>query len=154
MGLLFLGLFLKLRTDWSPLLLWLFAGFFIVILAVYDWRHKILPDKFIYLFIVTGVLSIFKNFNIWSLWPALFLFLLYLVSRGRWMGLGDAKFMLGAGLLLSWPLALYALAISFWVGALVGLALLFLTKSYSLKSELPFGPFLALGTLVALFLIK
>ena len=157
MGLLFLFVYLKwagalsAQAGWWVLAWWLWMVFLMVILAVYDLKHKILPDKYNYLFIISGAFNIFGNFSFWSLAPALFLFGLWFFSSGRWMGLGDAKFMVASGLFLSWPGSLTALLVAFWTGALGGLALLAAGRVGSLKSEIAFGPFLALGTLVSFF---
>ena len=103
---------------------------------------------------------------------ALPLFLLWLFSRGAWFGLGDAKLMLGIGFLLGFSRGAAALLISFWIGAAVGVALLlwswFLaygaprffgssrlfrkSNHFTMKSELPFAPFLLVGLFAVFFL--
>ena len=81
-----------------------------------------------------------------------FLALMWLISHGRWMGLGDAKLSLGIGWLLGLFKGILALLLSFWTGALVSIFLLFFfKKEYNLKSRIPFGPFLVLGTIIAFF---
>ncbi len=162
MGALFLFFFLKWSASYNtfsslPILgWWLVVGFFLVVLAVYDIRHRILPDAFSYFFLVValGGNILFRMPApaplVLSLVPALFLFLLNVVSRGRWMGLGDAKLMAGGGLFLGYPGSVSALFFAFWLGSFFGLALVFL-RNYSLKSEIPFGPFLILGMLGAFF---
>lgn len=75
-------------------------------------------------------------------------FLLWLLSRGRLMGLGDVKFMIFAGFALGWPNIVVALLLAFWLGALVALPLLILGKK-SLGSRLPFGTFLAVAVVIA-----
>ncbi|MDP3784957.1 MAG: prepilin peptidase [bacterium] len=161
-GFLFLFFFLKWRgsygtfADWPILAWWLLLGFFLVVLAAYDIRHHILPDAFSYLFIALAFAGdiffkqITPTFFLLSFLPALFLLLLHLASQGRWMGLGDAKLMAGGGLFLGFPAILSALFFAFWLGSLFGLALIVL-KKYSFKSEMPFGPFLILGMLLAFF---
>jgi len=74
-----------------------------------------------------------------------------LVSKGRWMGVGDIKLAFLIGLLLGWPNTLLALFLAFLIGAIIGLGLIILKKK-TIKSELPFGPFLILGIYLALFL--
>jgi len=54
------------------------------------------------------------------------------------------------GLFLGWPKILVALFLAFFIGAIVGVALIILAKK-NLKSEIPFGPFLVSGTFLALF---
>lgn len=104
---------------------------------------------------------------------ALPLFLIWLISGGRAMGFGDVKLMLGIGWLLGIAAGFSALTFAFWIGATVSLALLArerLWKSSSLKADeqhtikvvdnstrltlksaVPFGPFLILGWLIVFF---
>jgi len=162
-GLIFLGSFWRAGFFFSPLVIvdWVIFGLLIII-TVYDWRHKIIPDHFVYAFIVIALLP-----SVWlgmagpgalvGLALGAFFWLLWLASRGRWLGLGDAKLALGLGLFLGFPAALSAVTLAFWSGALVGLALLGISvlsrtrKSYNMKSEVPFAPFLFLGALLVYF---
>ncbi len=81
----------------------------------------------------------------------LFFFLaIVLVSRGKWMGLGDVKLAFLMGLFLGFPNILIALFFAFLIGAIIGVGLI-LAKRKTLKSEVPFGPFLVTGTFIALF---
>lgn len=92
-----------------------------------------------------------------------FFLALVLFSRGKWMGMGDVKLALLMGLILGWPHISAALFFAFMFGAIVGLVLigsgslasflevkLPLRRRYSLKSQIPFGPFLIIGTFIAL----
>jgi leader peptidase (prepilin peptidase)/N-methyltransferase len=54
------------------------------------------------------------------------------------------------GLFLGWPNILVALFFSFLIGAIIGTGLIILGKK-TLKSEVPFGPFLVTGTFISLF---
>ena len=74
------------------------------------------------------------------------------------MGLGDAKLSLGIGWLLGTAQGVSALLVAFWLGTIVGLLLIGISKIralflpgkyFTLKSEIPFGPFLAFGALIA-----
>lgn len=138
----------------------------LVVLSVYDWRHKIIPDDFVYLFtIMSFVLLFFETGGAFSLHvPTLSQVLagpvlalpfagLWFISKGRWIGFGDAKLALGMGFLLGMGGGLAAVLIAFWIGAIVGVVLLLLKKyGFTMKSEIPFAPFLVLGTLVSFFL--
>jgi leader peptidase (prepilin peptidase)/N-methyltransferase len=73
----------------------------------------------------------------------------WLISSGRWMGLGDAKLALGIGWFLGFSLALSALVLAFWIGAVIGISLVLFSKKYKMKSEIPFAPYLVLGALLA-----
>jgi leader peptidase (prepilin peptidase) / N-methyltransferase len=79
-----------------------------------------------------------------------FFFLLVAVSKEKWMGYGDALLAILLGLILGWPQILLALFLAFATGAIYGIILIILKKK-SIKSQLPFAPFLVLGTLVAIF---
>jgi leader peptidase (prepilin peptidase)/N-methyltransferase len=68
----------------------------------------------------------------------------------RGMGMGDVKLAGVMGLYLGKAVA-PALLIGFAVGALYGLALIARHGSVARKQAVPFGPFLALGGIVALF---
>ena len=47
---------------------------------------------------------------------------------------------------------LSAVALAFWIGAIVGVVLVILGKVRGFKAEIPFAPFLALGTFLAFLL--
>jgi leader peptidase (prepilin peptidase)/N-methyltransferase len=67
-------------------------------------------------------------------------------SRGKWMGLGDAKLIVGLGFFLGYPIALSMPILAFWLGTIPAILLLLFRKGITMKSEIPFGPFLALAT--------
>ncbi len=79
-----------------------------------------------------------------------FFLAIFLVSKGRWMGFGDVKLAFFMGLGLGLQNVLVALFLAFLLGAIIGVFLMLL-KSKNLKSEVPFAPFLLIGTFVALF---
>ncbi len=83
-----------------------------------------------------------------ALVPAAFFALLVGGSGGKWMGGGDIRLAALVGLLLTWQQSLVAFIISFVLGALVGLVLMAQGKA-SRKTALPYAPFLALGTFLA-----
>jgi leader peptidase (prepilin peptidase)/N-methyltransferase len=137
-----------------------------VVITIYDSRHKIIPDTLsysalflalIYRFIQTGSSPLD-----WMTGPILFGFFafIWLVSRGRAMGLGDAKLALSVGLLLGASNGFSAFVLAFVIGSVVSLiymALAFVfqplfngTKKLTMKSEIPFAPFLILGAWIAL----
>ena len=78
----------------------------------------------------------------------------WLISSGKWMGLGDAKLALGIGWLLGLSYALSGLVVAFWSGAIIGVTLVILSKNskiekMGMKSEIPFAPFLVFGAFLA-----
>ena len=141
----------------------------LLVIAVYDFKWKIIPDKIIYPAIVVVLIfnlfeiSKYQNITIF-LWPLLvaiiaflFLFLIFYFSKGRTMGLGDAKLAFLIGLFLSPLLAIAAFMLAFIIGAAFGIILIGLGKIFShykkwgMKSQISFGPFLVLGAFLAFF---
>lgn len=134
----------------------------LVVIFLFDLKHYIIPDVIIYpaiaaalLFRIAGVFIFGIRTNITSalisaVCASMFFFIIWLVSRGKWMGFGDVKLAFFMGLFLGWPNILVALFLAFLIGSLVGLVLISLAKK-KFKSEVPFGPFLIIGTLLALF---
>lgn len=159
---------LDLSQSLFIILVTLFAFIFslLIVISVYDLRHKIIPDKLVYAYALASLLSVFVNhtgtgpffmkapFMSLIIGPLLALpfALLWLVSKGKWMGLGDAKLILGIGWMLG-PLAgLAAVMLSFWIGTLVSVGiLLFSYKKIHMKTEIPFAPFLILSTMLVFF---
>lgn len=145
----------------------------LVMITVYDIRHTIIPDVPVFLLILLSFGKLFLingQFVIPSL-PSLLsgpaaalpLVFLWLISRGRWMGLGDAKLALGLGWYLGLLGALSMLIFSFWIGAIVSLLLMFFVRAVhdyrlfggvrqlTMKSEVAFGPFLIVAFFLVLF---
>lgn len=127
---------------------------FLIVIFVYDLKHYLIPDKVIYPAIGTALIYDLLVFDLGTFGAALsaaaFFAAIVLVSQGKWMGMGDVKFAFLMGLILGLPQTLVALFFAFLSGAIIGIGLI-LSRKKSLKSEVPFGPFLVAGTLVALF---
>lgn len=132
---------------------------FLVIIFVYDFKHYIIPDKviypaigivFLYQMIFNFQTPAFFNLILSGLAAAGFFLAIVLISRGKWMGLGDVKLAFLMGLLLGFPNILVALFLAFSIGAIIGTGLIIKGRK-TLKSEVPFGPFLVIGTFLALF---
>lgn len=81
---------------------------------------------------------------------AVFFGLLILVTRGRGMGFGDLKLAAALGAVFGWADILLVVALSFIIGSLFSLPSL-IFKKRGLKSLLPFGPFLAIASVVVFF---
>ena len=157
--------FLLLISPLTFLTKTLFYGYLLsllVVISVYDLKHGIIPDQFSYLFgIMSFLLLFFETGNIiMAHVPTVFQILagpliaapfafFWWVSKGRWMGFGDAKLAIGMGFLLGVSGGITALMIAFWSGAIVSLILLLLKKyKFTMRSEIPFAPFLVLATCV------
>lgn len=66
------------------------------------------------------------------------------------MGLGDVKMMLGVGALLGWKLTVVAIFIAAFSGAVIGIAMILKQKDRSLQTQIPFGIFLGIGSIMAI----
>ncbi|MBI2450407.1 MAG: prepilin peptidase [Candidatus Nealsonbacteria bacterium] len=140
----------------------LISGFatipFLVIIFVYDLKHYIIPDKMVYPAIGIALIYDFLRSDLprrsdlfaSAFGAAAFFTAIVLLSRGKWMGAGDIKLAFLMGLMLGYPNILVALFLAFFIGAIMGAGLIILGKK-TMKSEVPFGPFLVLGTFIALF---
>lgn len=160
----------------ATLFLWILFSILMVILF-YDIRHKIIPNELSFIF---GLLSFgslfffgfsadvytFIGFNI----PTLSFFLggivvplpfilLWIISKGRWIGLGDPKLMVGMGFLFGVSQGFSSVFLSFWIGALFAFCIAIINfifkkrllrsaKASIMKEEMPFAPFLILATLI------
>lgn len=147
------------------LALWLAALTMLVILFVYDLKWFLLPDKIVFPLVIVAIVIDIALLNVVGtidLTPALIslaasvsilsgLYLvLWLVSKGQWVGFGDVKLGVALGLLIAdWRLALLTLFLANLIGTLVVLPGL-LTKKLSRKTQVPFGPFLIVGFLISL----
>lgn len=74
----------------------------------------------------------------------------YWISKGLWLGLGDLIIGVFMGLILGWEKMLLALLISYVLGSVVGIAMIIKHKA-NMKTALPLGPFLVIGTVIAFF---
>lgn len=148
----------------------------LLVIFVSDLKTQIIPDSMIIVGTIASVVSIIINYQL-SIptlgWTALdginqlfiihyllpyflsaigastFFFLLWLVTHGRGMGFGDVKLVFFLGLLCGYPGIIYVLYIAFLTGAIVGVILI-ISHNKTLKSKIAFGPFLVLGSYVAL----
>lgn len=155
----------------------------LISIAVYDFRHTIIPDLWVYSFAGVTFLTQFFLIPLQEVGILAFLsgpivaaplFALWLFSRGAWMGFGDVKLALGMGWLLGPFYGIVALFFAFVIGAAVSVPLLlfssesarrFLSRftptatspkagwGFTMKSEIPFGPFLVASTLIIWLLL-
>lgn len=106
-------------------------------LALQPWLPATAVDAVIGMLAGAGVLFLIAEAWLW-------------LRSEEGMGLGDAKLMAMVGAFLGWQGALLALFFGVLSGAIVGVALLVAGRR-GWRSRLPFGSFLALGALAALF---
>src|SRR3990167_120346 len=123
----------------------------LLLTALYDLRTKIIDRHLLYIFGLFASVEFLlrKNFFsdlISSFFITLFFYLIWRFSGGRWMGRGGADLAFFLALFLGWPQNLFMIFLAFWLGGILGAYLLiFKSLRWGLKSEIPFGPVLALA---------
>jgi leader peptidase (prepilin peptidase) / N-methyltransferase len=128
----------------------------LVAITVIDLRHQIIPDAITLPGIVVGLATSAATDRItWVdslggilLGGGLFVTII-LASRGG-MGGGDLKLGAMLGAFLGWQALLVALFVAVMLGGISAVALL-VSGRLARKDAIPFGPFLAIGGVVALF---
>jgi leader peptidase (prepilin peptidase) / N-methyltransferase len=160
-----------------PLIIHTILWLFLIVVIVYDLRHTIIPDELTLGIGGIALLNLsYTTFLSHSYEDALstllggvgggaFFYILWRVSAGRWIGLGDAKLAVPLGIMGGSSIVLHMIVLSFWVGALISVGMLFLSYCYkkgktalrflprnlTMKSEVPFAPFLILGFFLAYY---
>jgi len=172
------GFFLDIAKRKVTLFLFVLFSILMVIL-LYDIRHKIIPDSLSFSFGMLTLVALFFfgfenmlfNYIGFHLPTSLQILggiiiplpfvLIWLISKGQWIGLGDPKLMVGMGWLFGISQGFTSIFISFWIGALFAVAIVVVNfifkkqllrtgKKSIMKEELPFAPFLIIATLVTL----
>lgn len=153
----------------------------LIAIVVYDIKHTIIPNAWVY---GSAILALILHFILMlpaSLVDILFILIagpivaapiaaLWVITRGRGIGLADVKLALVAGWLLGMGWGIVVVMFSFVIGAAVSLLVLLPypfyrrmlsrwgilkhtpVKTFTMKSEIPFGPFLVAGILCIWFL--
>ena len=158
--------------------IWIIVLEILLLIAYIDIRLSLIPDELKIALIVLGLIGVLfdaKNFGIgnpsfFGLYAALFGFQqniwlnhvgagifgsaffgsIVAITRGKGMGMGDVKLAFPLGLLFGWPDVLLIAMMAFIIGGLFGIALV-LTRKKTMKSAIPFGPFLVIASWVAFF---
>jgi len=152
-------------TKVTELIAILFVTFCLILVALYDQRTTYVLSGYVYAGIVATLVYLLATYtgswevgkvglyilpNLVAAMVAMLPFaLLYLVSKGAWMGAGDIEIAALLGFLLGWPNMFVALYFAFIAGSIWGLAKIYIFKNAGLKSEMPFAPFLIAGTVFA-----
>jgi leader peptidase (prepilin peptidase)/N-methyltransferase len=164
-GVLFAAIGARYADSWVlPAYLVLTAG--LIALSAIDLEHYILPNRIVYpLGFATGGLLAFASLleHDWTAFGRacaggvvafVFFFIVHIISP-RGMGFGDVRLSLVLGLNLAWLGwgELFAgLFLGFVYGALAGLAVIAVVGPKGRKYQVPFGPFLAAGTMTILLI--
>ncbi|PLS16862.1 prepilin peptidase [Bacillus sp. M6-12] len=154
-GLLFAAAPLVLGWTSELFIAWALISLFMII-TVSDIAYMLIPDKILLFFTAVFLcLRIWQPLTPWfdSILGAaagfLLLLLIAVVSKGG-MGGGDIKLFAVLGLLLGMKSVLLSFMFSTFFGAVFGIVGL-LIGAVERKKPIPFGPFIAMGTLAAYF---
>jgi len=153
--------YLRFGLTWG----FLARGILIVLLVAtffIDLKHRIIPDVLTFPGIILGFLL---SFVVRS--PSVLNSLLGILAGGGMfylsailgellfkkesLGGGDIKLAMMLGAFLGWQKILLVLLLSAFLGSLVGGVALFFSKDVKETRTIPFGPFLALGAVIAMF---
>lgn len=128
----------------------------LIIIFVFDYKYTIILSEIVWLGCIVGFIFNYYIFHVnpvsllvGALVGGGFFLAQYVISQGRWIGGGDVRMGVMVGLWLGWPMVIFALFVAYVLGALVAVPLLLLRKK-GMSSEIPFGTFLAMGTLAAM----
>jgi leader peptidase (prepilin peptidase)/N-methyltransferase len=157
-----MGVLLLLRFEPSPRLA-VYAVFVaaLIVISFIDLDHQIIPDVISLPGIVIGLLVSAAGYGPTlgdaALGAVLGGGVLYAVAAGYYaltgregMGGGDIKLLAMVGAFLGWRAVLVTLVLGSFTGAVVGLAAI-IARGADSRMPIPFGPFLALGAVCALF---
>ena len=131
-----------------------FIVLLLVLIIFLDILYFTIPDKILALLAIVAVgLKLltgntdFLYLLISALGLTAFFAILYAVSKGRWIGLGDIKLIFLIGFLLGYPTGYLAIVAAVWLAAIFSITLL-LIKRATTKTEIPFGSFLSVTTII------
>lgn len=123
----------------------------LLVVAVIDWRTFEIPNGLNLAIFLLGAVQLALDRGNWTLYligmlsVSLFFLLLWFVTRGTALGMGDVKLMGAAGLLLGWPRILLAMILGSVSGALIHSV----RMSRGAGRKLAFGPYLSAGIWVS-----
>jgi len=175
-GVLF-GLTLLITLDVAEIIIMWYILSTLVAITVYDLYHFIIPDRLTAYLTGSSIIlflyqNLFLNNSLDNALPtlaaaalgSLFFYILWFVSRGRWLGFGDVKLALPLGILVGPGLVFSFVVLAFWVGAGISILLIIAnnffggknrlhikSKALTMKSEVPFAPFLIASSLIIIF---
>ena len=148
----------------AQFVVWLLAGVGLAILFVYDLKWFLLPN--VVMFSVIGLSAASASLvllqapdiigTLINILTSIFILsgvylLIYIVSKGQWIGFGDIKLGLALALLLAdWRLAFLALFAANLIGCLIVIPGMVAGK-ITRTTRIPFGPLLIVGMMVSFF---
>ncbi len=155
-GLLAAGAILAFGANWKGLAVAVMAVALVPVVVI-DIQHRLIPDAVVLpaAAIALTAMILHEPARWWvpvagALGGAAFLMLLRLI-KPKGMGLGDVKLALLLGAVLG-ASVIPAMFIAFLVGSILGVVLIARQGAGARKLTIPFGPYLALGAIAALWI--
>lgn len=152
-GILYLFVFIKFGVCIDTVLYCFFVSALLV-LSVIDFRTYEIPLGINIWIGLLGLIHVgihrldWINYVVGFFSVSLFLYLLYIVTKGRGIGGGDVKLMAVSGLLLGWQNNILAFLLGCMIGSVIHLLRMKITKA---DHVLAMGPYLATGLVVSMF---
>ena len=117
-----------------------------------DFRTYEIPVGINVFILLLGLVRVVTDWSNWSdyligfLAVSVFLYLIYIVTKGRGIGGGDVKLMAVCGLVLGWKLVV----LGFFLGCIIGsICHLIRMKVSDADHVLAMGPYLSVGVMIA-----
>jgi len=153
---LFMALYWKFDLT-IALFYFLVVTCLLILIFVVDLKHYTVPDRLV----IPGVFLAFLasylildfsliNLGLGVLVSGGFFLILFLISKGKAIGMGDLKLGILAGLILGFPEVILALFFAFIFGGLVG-GILILSKKKKGRDLIPFAPFFVTAIILTIF---
>lgn len=139
------------KGDWITVALYCGLFSLLLTLSVIDWRTFTIPNGINLAIFILGIIRLVTDLKNWPLYVvgmlsvSLVFLLLYVLTRGNGLGMGDIKLVGAAGLLLGWQNMLLAVL----VGSLSGAVIHSIRMRGGEGKKLAFGPYLAAGMWLA-----
>jgi len=125
----------------------------LIVLGVIDFRTYEIPAGINMFLGIAGIIRVlydsenYMDYIIGFVGVSGFLFLIYIITRGKGIGGGDIKLMAVSGLILGWKYNILA----FVLGCIIGSAIHLIRMKISKKGRvLAFGPYLSVGIMIAI----
>lgn len=142
--------------NFQSILNYLILGI-LVFEAAFDFKYMMLPDATAWALIVLAAIKwaiagFPIDYLVSAIISAIFIFILHKIKIKGQEAMGEGDIFLAGfmGLFLGWPGIMVAFYVAFILGAIVGGSLILL-KKVKKTNPIPFGPFLILGVVVAMW---
>ncbi len=124
----------------------------LLVLSVIDWRTYEIPLGCNIFILTVGLVHLCMDYTNWSQYViglisvSGFLYIIYLLTKGRGIGGGDIKLMAACGLLIGWKLNILALVLGCIIGSVIHIIRM---KVSGEDHVLAMGPYLSVGVMIA-----